>query len=166
VARVLIISPHNDDAAIGCYLFLTGQLELGGVGVGSSEVALLVDRSRGELRGNRYVEVVRFAQELGLELVFDSPEEEFDLVLAPSPESSHPLHKYWAWRAIDFKCKSLAYYSVDMREWWVRPLPLDCALKKREFLDKYFPAESELWRFDAKYFLFEGYVVVGYRGWF
>jgi LmbE family N-acetylglucosaminyl deacetylase len=36
-AKVLIISPHNDDALIGCFQFLTGNMTVLGVNVRNSD---------------------------------------------------------------------------------------------------------------------------------
>jgi hypothetical protein len=157
--RVLIISPHNDDAAIGTFLFLSGKLDINGISVGDAEIILLGDGRLGELEGARLEEFEAFANAINARLEIGGiPNEGVDLVLAPSPESRHPLHKYWAWKAIDVRARAVAYYSTDMSEWWVKPLPQSLAAEKKRFLDRYFPIESELWEKDSRYFLFEGYI--------
>jgi len=157
-ARVLIISPHNDDALIGCFLYLTGRTSLFRLKFEEAENFILFGSRMSEVA---LEEAVRFAKDFGIE-VLDGCRVEggVDVVLSPSPESRHPEHRYWAWKSFDTNSKHRVFYSTDMSEWWVTPLRPEDAERKRALLDAYFVPESDLWRYDARYYLFEGYVGV------
>jgi hypothetical protein len=165
MVRVLIISPHNDDALIGCFLYLTNKLKINGVSFSEAENYILFGGE--ELDSDRMKEAVLFAEDFNLKLVTSTymvlSNLDFDIVIAPSPESKHYYHKYLAWKSLDVKAKCRVFYSIDMEEWWVRPLPVDLRRVKKELLDKYFPLEKSLWDSDAKYYIFEGYVY--FVGW-
>ena len=154
--RILIISPHNDDALIGCFKVIAKGF------LNPEKIYIYFDKTGFEESKEREEEAHKFAKAFNLEEV-DSiffTLKEVDTILAPSPDSTHPLHKYWAWKALDYSDKRLIYYSTDMTEWWVRPLSSFSRKVKREFLDRFFPIEADLWRCDGKYYMFEGYVEV------
>jgi len=159
MSKVLIISPHNDDALIGCFLYLTNRIKFFEISFNKSTNYIFFGSE--ELEGERYEEAMRFAKDFNLivaDLEFNLITSEFDLVLAPSPESSHYYHKYFAYKSLDIKAKHRIFYSTDMTEWWVRPLPNDLRELKKDLLDKYFVYEKDLWRYDGRYYIFEGYV--------
>jgi len=155
VTRVLIISPHNDDALIGCFLYLAGYRKLHKVGIKEAENYVYFGRE--ELEGDRLTEAVKFAKDFNLTIV-DDFDSDYDLVLAPSPESKHYYHRYFAWKSLDVKAGCRIFYSTDMEEWWVRPLPIPLRKLKKELLDRYFPQERDLWAYDGRYYMFEGYI--------
>ena len=156
--KALIISPHNDDVLIGCFKVVVER------GLGEllkfDDVLVFFDERGFEGNSDRKREAHTFSEDMKLTVVENPFDEVVDVVFAPSPESYHPLHKYWSWRALDLKSNVLVYYSIDMIEWWVRPLSSSDSKLKHLLLDKYFPIESDLWKCDAKYYLFEGYTVL------
>ena len=56
--------------------------------------------------------------------------------------------------------RHLIYYSIDMSQAFVRPLPKHIVKAKRKHLIKYYPSQKELWLSNGKYWLFEGHVMV------
>ena len=159
--RVLIISPHNDDALIGCYQFLTGKMTVLGVNANNSELYVFFDRDD-DMTFDRWREALEFAKAFELKVLEREELRKFsyDIVFAPSPESKHYKHKYWSWASLDLEAYARVFYSIDMDEWWVRPLHLDLRREKKKVLDTFFPLESELWEKDGKYYIFEGYVML------
>ena len=69
---------------------------------------------------------------------------------------NHPKHREWG-----FIGESLArsgieviFYTTNMNAPYIHEV--EKSIEKRQLLDKVYKSQSELWRFDHKYFLFEG----------
>ena len=154
--KYVIVSPHNDDAVIGCWeLVARGEVK---------KIIYINENNEDALN-----EIKRFCEDFKIELDVCSdvgnvfkivPLALIDncIILVPSNNDHHPEHKL---------CSSLQYiigrdyiglYSIDMNEQWVRET--GNPKEKEEILNKYFPSKKDLWEYDKKYILFEGKVVL------
>ncbi|MEM3426098.1 MAG: hypothetical protein QXW42_04365 [Thermofilum sp.] len=164
--KYVVISPHNDDVAIGMWR----QLVMGNV-----VSIILVDTSNKE----RTAELEDMCKDYDINLHIFSNLYDIcriahnvvkfcktsggDVVIAlTSEQDHHPLHKYVSGLKVPFRTNGfkVCLYSVDMNTEWISVLSERESQNKREFLDKYFRLERELWEHDAKYYLFEGQVIV------
>lgn len=148
-ASVTVIAPHPDDELIGCLsLIETGRV--------SRVIYLEVPNDQREAEAKNVCQ--SFGMEylaLGLEDVIDMHVD--GLVMLPSLVDGHPLHRKAAAILPDV-CEFVGFYSTRMEDPWIQEYPNPEA--KRHVLNHYYPSQADLWRYDHRYFLFEGYVIL------
>lgn len=151
MSEIIIVAPHPDDEIIGCY-----------------EILKLVKKPviiyGGETDSDRRAEVKNVKK------LFDIKVQMFQNSIPPNllqkentfyfPDPSyenHPLH-----RAYGFQGESVAragfnviFYNTLMNAPYIHEVsdPKD----KKMFLESCYPSQADLWAYDHKYFLFEGY---------
>ena len=74
----------------------------------------------------------------------------------PSRTDNHPDHVYLACLAENLSRQGLfvVFYTTAMNVPWIHKADKD---RKKFLLDFFYPSQSDLWKFEYKYFLFEGY---------
>lgn len=151
--ETLIIAPHPDDEIIGCYEILKDtSLSIGILYAGTTE-------------GKRREEAVKLRNHIGnikaqlfQHTIPTSLINENTTFYFPDPiYEVHPDHRQWG-----FIGESLArggmdviFYSVIMSAPYIHRLA-DKADEKEELLNKVYPSQKDLWKYDKKYVLFEG----------
>lgn len=158
--RTLIIAPHPDDEIIGCLKVLAQH-----AASGAGSLALCVyyaDYKAGDLGPERAAKefkfkIVREIYDTGSAIYACGPP---DRIFAPDPYfETHPQHRYWGKFAEDIlrsgRAAEVIFYSTNMRAPYIFEV-LD-SKAKRLALDTCYPEKSDLWRYDHRYFLFEGY---------
>lgn len=149
----LILAPHIDDELIGC-----SQL-------------LLAPKAENEERHVVWfyeLTPVRIAESMDLEHAlgftgddadeFDwSTIETYDEVYVPSRKDSHIHHNQVTAR---YRKWATHYYSIDMVG--ASPLPLQDQVRKKGYLDDFYPSQQALWERDHKYWLFESILSTDY----
>lgn len=70
----------------------------------------------------------------------------------------HPMHKMWGSVGLSLyvtkQIKTVAFYSTNMNAPYMRLV--DSPQVKRAALDNIYPSKMDLWRYDHKYWLFNG----------
>lgn len=145
--NIVVIAPHPDDELIGCFTLLRR---------GAVKYVYFLDVDT--------MEFERSAEEFKFKVVTDFSEvlNEVDVILVPDPCERHPLHKeaYVFGRKLAIKHnKMLGLYSTEMTASYVDLLPKQIALEKRAYLDLIYPSKADMWRYEHKYWLYEGVVV-------
>jgi len=157
--KYIVISPHVDDLLVGNFLLCKANLVYKLI----STFAYSENYNR-----TREEEDISCCKELGIEYSMEIPDLTLDskkIYMLPSPDSLHPEHRavtgFMNFLGMMYKKPCVeklefGYYSTDMKESWVRNLPTELAKEKKEWLEKYYPSQKDLWLSDKKYFLFEG----------
>ena len=148
----IIISPHCDDEVIGNFEIIS-----------DSKTSLIILYS-GDIPNDRREEVLKLKK-----LCPNIKAQVFQNSIPPTllnrnntfyfPDpvfENHPKHREWG-----FIGESLArsgieviFYTTNMTAPYIHEV--EKSIEKRQLLDKVYKSQSELWRFDHKYFLFEG----------
>lgn len=137
----LIVAPHVDDEIIGCYSVVTQ----------SKDVTV---QYLSEVTPVREAEARKAGEVLNFKIVlfpyFVSPKG-FDFIYVPCRQDTHAGHKkanaMFRWCATHF-------YSVDMDQ-GATYLGEEEAGKKFALLNSLYASQSDLWKHDARYWLFE-----------
>ena len=151
--KYIIIAPHPDDALIGCMsLFEKGLVK---------KVVYIENNPERMKQARRFCKDMKAKCEilLGTEEIYELIVDSNDIILLPSLQDNHPLHKTVSRIGFDMFIK-VGFYSIDMNTEYTRVLPLHLQKLKQGLLDKYYPSQKSLWEYNWKYFLFEGIVEV------
>lgn len=144
----IIIAPHPDDELIGCFQVIADGI--------ISKVVYVADAIP-----LREKEAIILCDSFGIESEFLRGDIKKLLNLEightyyiPSPNDDHKLHKL-VFGLIDHYTTQIAVYSVSMNDWFVREVRNPNV--KKQALDRFYPSQKALWKYEHKYFLFEGY---------
>jgi len=150
VKDTIIIAPHPDDEIIGCY----DQL--------MSENPTIVIYS-GDLDANRREEALGLKEHVDIKLqlfLMNVPQALLNTrntYYFPDPiYELHPLHRQWGTLGEQLARVGfdIVFYSTNMNSPYIHEAQYPD--KKRDLLDKVYPNQKDLWKYDHKYFLFEG----------
>lgn len=149
--EIIIVAPHPDDEIIGCFEILTDP---------NINPVILYS---GDTPANRRDELLKLKNLITIRAqVFQNSIpptllNRNNTFYFPDPVfENHPKHREWG-----FIGESLArsgieviFYTTNMTAPYIHEV--EKSIEKRQLLDKVYKSQSELWRFDHKYFLFEG----------
>lgn len=148
----IIMAPHADDELIGCFTLLdqgTVHMVLVAGEKVRKEMYACADHYNFQIKlvdeRNVYNFAV-YARELGGNIYFPDPIYEW-----------HPEHRFWGTqgeKVMRGGQDNVCFYSVQMAAPYIRE-SLDPD-KKRQKLDVLYMQKKDLWKYDHKYFLFEG----------
>jgi hypothetical protein len=146
--RHVILAPHADDEIIGCFEVLQN--------IKRRDIVILYGTPEAHKEANRLNSIC---------YQFPYPDffivqkiERDDHLYFPDPYFElHPSHRYWGAVGENLLRKGfkVTFYVTNM----LAPYIFECPNpeKKRDWLEYYYPDKSSLWKYDHKYFLFEGY---------
>jgi hypothetical protein len=151
--ETIIVAPHPDDEIIGCFEILNDP-----------KIKPVILYS-GDTPANRREELLKLRKFTNVQFqVFQNSIpptllNRNNTFYFPDPVfETHPKHREWG-----FIGESLArsgieviFYTTNMNAPYIHEV--EKSIEKRQLLDKVYKSQSELWRFDHKYFLFEGRV--------
>lgn len=150
---VIIIAPHPDDEIIGTYEVLKENDHRITIIYGSDaeakrrEEAMLLREHIGSIKAQMFQTTVPqpFLQKTNK---FYFPDPHFEV---------HPDHRAWGFvgEQIARQGFDVIFYSVIMNAPYIHRMG-DKAKEKEELLNKIYPSQSDLWKYDKKYVLFEG----------
>lgn len=147
----IIVAPHADDEIIGCFeILMTGKVW---------KVLFPI------LNEPAIKEVKKCSDVFGFEINVFAPTDLYKwggraaerggLIFLPDPiYELHPEHKTWGGMGRQLG-HNVVYYTTNMNA----PYMHECndPKGKKELLDLCYPDKSTLWRYDHKYWLFEGH---------
>lgn len=151
--EIVIIAPHFDDEIIGCYEVLTNPL------LKPTIVYMQLDNSERKdeaLKLKTHIPNVKmqFFQK-SIPQIFLNPS---NTLYFPDPVFEfHPEHRQLGAVGESFLRQGLnvIFYNVNMQAPYIHEVQEPKS--KRHLLEKVYPSQKNMWKYDAKYYLFEGY---------
>lgn len=149
--KIIIISPHCDDEIIGTYNEL----------ITYKNIIIIYPDYKTEERQKESQNLRKYLTDVNLTQLYtqDIPpvflNKDF-LYFFPDVNDIHPSHRYWA--SIGEKlCRDkyeVVFYTTNMNVPWIYEVKESD--KKKLMLDSVYTSQRDLWKYDYKYFLFEG----------
>jgi len=148
--NTIIIAPHPDDEIIGCY----EQLK---------EASQTIVIYSGDLDASRREEALKLKEHIDIkfQLFLMSLPQTFlniqNTFYFPDPiYELHPAHRQWGTLGEQLARGGfdVVFYSTNMNAPYIHEV--HHSDKKRDLLEKVYPNQKDLWKYDHKYFLFEG----------
>lgn len=149
VADHIIISPHPDDEIIGCFEILKKHKSI-----------VIYSTETPQVRREESLKLREFSK-VKTQLYLDSVPTHFinpkTTLYFPDPIFEvHPEHRKWG--AIGESIARLGYnvifYNTNMEAPYIHEVKLSS--EKEDLLEKVYPSQNDLWKYEKKYILFEG----------
>lgn len=149
----VIVAPHADDELIGCFSLLDKRSVHTVVvpnQTAKKEMFPCQDMYGFEIQIGDELNIYNlavFARELGGNIFFPDPIHEY-----------HHAHRFWGAQGEKVYRQgqhNVAFYTVNMMAPYVSDSYIPT--RKKAKLDVCYPGKKDLWKYDHKYFLFEGY---------
>lgn len=147
--QTIIVAPHPDDEIIGCY----EKLKDGAM--------IIFD---GDTEAQRRQQVLKLNESFkNLKILFQKSipqpflHESNQFYFPDHVHETHPLHRQWGMMGelIARQGFDVIFYSTIMNAPYIREVKEP--EKKKELLNMIYPDQSDLWKYDHKYYLFEGH---------
>jgi len=143
----IIIAPHADDELIGCYsVLLTGTV--GNVFYGSEAAIEEAKACAAHFNFGRLLAEQALPESVGMGYTFYFPDPAYEL---------HPLHRYLGAIGEDMlrNGEDVIFYTTNMNAPYMHVV--NAPEVKKGLLDSAYFEKRDLWKYDHKYFLFEGH---------
>ncbi len=148
--ETIIIAPHPDDEIIGCYSVLTHTTP---IIIYSPNLPLKRREEALKLKEHTDVRVQLFQSSVPSHFL-----EVKNIFYFPDPATEvHPLHRQWGMigEQILRSGFDVIFYTTTMQVPYISEV--NEPDKKEELLNKVYPSQKNLWEYEKKYILFEGY---------
>ena len=149
--HIAIIAPHPDDEIIGCFEVISNY-----------KTMILYDASTPQLRREEAMKLKDEFDIVAQVFMTNLPPPWMSMkniiFFFPDPTyETHPLHRQWgiAGEMMARAGQKVIFYNTIMNAPYIHEV--DCFHAKRDTLDKYFPSQKNMWTWEHKYYLFEGY---------
>lgn len=146
--RYVIIAPHGDDELIGCYeLFERGLVK-----------SVLYQDPRDKEEAIHLADAFDIDVFLFEDFNFTHKGSYGEIYLFPDPTYEiHPQHRILGHLGEELLRggREVIFYSTNMLTPYIHEVQIP--EKKKQLLDTFYPRKANLWEFDHKYYLFEGY---------
>jgi len=157
-AHQIILAPHPDDEIIGCYDVVRKPGPVTTIILGR-DMGVRIEQAK-RLQNIRAQYQVRCGYGAFVTLVDDLKSHDVSFEIhAPHPiTETHPLHRevgHSMEELARIKGYTVIWYTTEMNVPW--KYEVGDPEHKRQYLDKTYPEQRDLWRFEHKYFLFEGH---------
>ena len=151
MSEVVIVSPHADDELIGCYKILADE-DIRPVIIYTEEISKERQEEVKIIREHFTIKAQMFCR--SIPPIFMKPDTTFYF---PGPDELHPAHRKQAavGEALARQGLNVIFYTTNMNVPWIQESTFP--EKKKALLNLIYQSQSDLWKYDHKYFLFEGY---------
>ena len=148
--ETVIVAPHPDDEIIGCYQFLIKENPIiiydGGAPQERREEAK-------KLRDHTEVKIQMYQNSIPPTFMNDQT-----ILYFPDPVyERHPLHRKWGSVGEDLARRGInvIFYNTNMNAPYIHEVVNVSG--KEALLNTVYPSQSNMWKYEKKYVLFEGY---------
>lgn len=146
----IIIAPHADDEIIGCYEVLkTGKVAT----VYFPTREAVAESMTSALTYGFEPKIISISKGISVKIL-----NEVTFLFGPDPNYDfHPEHRFWGHvveRAAREQKLNVCFYNTNMNAPYIREVKDQQG--KQKALDICYSQKADLWRFDHRYFLFEG----------
>lgn len=149
--KIVILAPHPDDEIIGLWRILET--------VDRQCITVVYGEAPDDFIPPPILNIPSFFLASKVEQA-DFWEQEQTIYFFPDPiHETHPEHRAWGsfGETLLRRGKSIiSFYSVNMLAPYITVLRSEYAERKRNLLETVYPEKKDLWKYDHKYFLFEG----------
>jgi len=149
----VIIAPHCDDEVIGAYEVLKNN---------NNEIVVIYSTCNDDKRMKHARKLQRFFSSIKAQVRSDLVPEYLlnrkHTFYAPDPSTEiHPLHRKWGFCLEEMARNgyNVIFYTTLMNTPYIHEVAT--WQDKRQILNRVYSDQKNLWKFDYKYFLFEGY---------
>lgn len=153
MGEVVIIAPHPDDEIIGVYEELKNK---------ENRITIIYGSETEQNRRDEAVKLREHITNIKAQFFQTTIPQPFlqktNTFFFPDPYFEvHPYHRQWGFMGEQLARQGfdVIFYSVIMNAPYIHSLG-DEAKNKEELLNKIYPSQSDLWKYDKKYVLFEG----------
>ncbi len=152
MSEVVIVSPHADDELIGCYKILTNE-DIRPVIIYTEEMSKERQEEVKGIREHFTIKAQMFCRSIPPQFLNTTTTFYF-----PGPDELHPAHRAQAaiGEALARQGLNVIFYTTNMNVPWIQESTFP--EKKKALLNLIYQSQSDLWKYDHKYFLFEGYM--------
>lgn len=152
-SEIVIISPHFDDEIIGLYEVITNPIVK----------PIIIYLQDDEERKQEALKLKTFIDNIQVQLFQKSIPTMFlnqsNVLYFPDPTTEfHPDHRKWGAVGEDYLRQGLnvVFYSINMETPYIHQVR--DFKDKRHLLEKVYPSQKSLWKFEHKFFIWEGRV--------
>jgi len=153
MSDIIIVAPHNDDEIIGNYMVLTNK--------NNSNIIIIYDGDTPQERREEALKLKEYFTNVKMQLFQKSIPQPLlnteNTFYFPDPVyERHPLHRQWGFMGEQMARQGfdVVFYSTNMNAPYIHELKDSVA--KKLALETIYPNQKDLWKYDHKYFLFEG----------
>jgi hypothetical protein len=151
MSETIIIAPHCDDEIIGCYSILSNR---------NIHPIIIYTEDTDSIRKEEALKLPYYCyiKDQVFEPVIADRYINYDTTFYfPGPDEIHPAHRKMAAIGEEMARKgfNIIFYSTNMNVKWIKEVQ-NPELKKNT-LETIYSSQSDLWKYEHKYFLFEAY---------
>ena len=148
--ETVIVAPHPDDEIIGCYKVL---LKSNPVIIYDGETKKARREEAKNLRDHTKVKIQLFQKSIPTSFLNKDT-----ILYFPDPiYETHPLHRHWGSIGEELVRSGLdvIFYNTIINAPYIHEV--ENSSGKESLLNTIYPSQSDLWKYEKKYVLFEGY---------
>jgi len=152
--QVIIVAPHPDDELIGCWSVLNHP---------TIKPLVIYTGHITEDRKNEAIRLKEFTRVSAQLFLFNIPSQflsKENTFLFPDPiYDTHPEHRATGAMGEDIARKggNVIFYSTEMNAPYKYVLDEKSIKEKEAMLNEIYPSQADLWKYEKKYILFEGF---------
>jgi len=151
MSETIIIAPHSDDEIIGCFSILNNP-DIRPVIIYTEEMSKERQEEVKGIREHFTIKGQMFCQSIPPQFLNTTTTFYF-----PGPDEIHPAHRTQAaiGEALARQGLNIIFYTTNMNVKWIKEEKNP--EKKKALLNLIYQSQSDLWKYDHKYFLFCGF---------